>query len=68
MSFKVYILVTRLIYGIYSHDCPHLVLLFDFVSIDNCVFKSEDPQLVNKISAALQLGFMVILFLVHLCI
>src|SRR5215471_6704343 len=44
------------------------VLLLDVVSTNNCILKNQDPHLLNIISTGLQLGFVIILLLVHLCI
>ena len=70
MSFKVYILVTRLIYSKYIDLERELiiVLMLDVVSTDNCVFKSQDSHILNIIGTGLQFGFVTLLFLVHLCI
>ena len=45
-----------------------IVFFFDIVSTQNCVFKKQDPHLLNIISTGLQLALVAILLLVHLCI
>jgi hypothetical protein len=45
-----------------------VVLLLDVVSTNNCVFKNQDSHLLTIVSTGLQLGFVTILLLVHLCI
>lgn len=66
-SFKVYVLVSRLIYGFKPLKLLIAVILLDAVSTNNCVFHNLNPQRLEIISTSMQMSFMTALLFVHLC-
>jgi hypothetical protein len=45
-----------------------LVLLLDIVSTENCIFRNSNPKVVAVVGSGIQVLFMAVLLLVHLCI
>jgi hypothetical protein len=67
-AFKVYVLLTRLLYGKALKGGLIKVLLSDVLSTQNCVFRGQSELLMSRVSAGLQMALMTILLGVQLCI
>jgi hypothetical protein len=67
-AFKVYVLVTRLLYGMTLHGRLIKVLLSDVLSTQNCVFRGQSAVLMSRVSAGSQMVLMAVLLGVQLCI